>query len=130
MQHCSQMNNIQAGISRGSSILLSDFCVIKRKAHVAVPGQSKLVGLLQHRWGHGSSAQVLEVGSRESVWALATDCLLLSYTQHLGAPVTLMEFLQLAGSGHTRACEHVHIEMVTMTPPVLFTITGIPSFFA
>lgn len=67
MQHHSEINNIQLGFSRGSFILLSDFCVIERKAHVAVPGQSELVGLLQHRRGHGSCARVLQIGWTQRV---------------------------------------------------------------
>lgn len=104
MRHHSEISDIQLGFSRGSFILLSDFCVIERKAHVAVPGQSELVGLLQHRWGHGSCARVLRIGRRESVGAdglLAPDSLLLSAAsgKHLSASDTLMGFLQLACGG-------------------------------
>lgn len=34
-------------------ILLSDFGIIESKAHVAVPGQAELIGILEHRRDHG-----------------------------------------------------------------------------
>lgn len=54
-------------IFNSDCILLSDFGIVESKAHVAVPGEAELIGILQHRRRHSCCTRILQFGHQASV---------------------------------------------------------------